>query len=645
VAKGERRLAAIMFTDIVGYTSLVQTSEVNALRLLDEHRKILRPIFKEYSGREIKTIGDAFMVEFSGALDAARCAVAVQMALREWNLGSLPEHVVKVRIGIHLGDIVERDRDVYGDTVNIASRIHSLAEEDGICVSQQVYDQIGRNKEFALASLGKHELKNVSGTREVYQILLPWKGNYEAVAAASAIEQTRVAVLPFINLGPDPNDEYFAAGMTEETIASVASIHGVSVISRTSVTQYKETKKQAPVIGKELRARTILEGSVRRVGERVRVSVQMIDAVEDEHLWAESWDRDMKDVLAVQSEIADKVADALRRKVVTGDSIRSPRRQHVTIRDSRAYDYYLRGRHLLNEGAEGPDEAARYFRLAIEKDPNLPHPYAALSDYYTYIADAAVLPADAYSQAKKYAREALTLNPRLSEAHSSLALIAFEYDWNWKEAEKQFLEAIRLNRSNSFAHHWYALFLKSMGRFEEALIEGKRAEELDPFSDAVKVVLAIIHWSNQRNEAAARACEQAIQLNPGNPVAHSILGHVKMEQHNVKGALTQAREAEGYGGVPAVRGVTGWLYGKLGREREATRVLGSLPNSLRGHKDPYAVGLIYLGMGRNKDAVGKFREARSERSGWLPLFNNTPVFADLRKQRDFIRLTKEISLP
>jgi adenylate cyclase len=314
MSQGQRRLAAIMFTDMVGYTALAQKNEPLSLSLLEDQRKLVRSILARHDGREVKTMGDAFLVEFSSALDAVRCAYDIQRAAREFNLAQSEERKLELRVGIHLGDVVESQGDISGDAVNIASRIEQLAEPGGICLTRQVYDQVHNKLELQLSSLGESKLKNVDQTTEVFRVVMPWVSRQEALRGA--YDKKRIAVLPFANISRDSADEYFADGMTEEIIATMSRISGLKVIARTSVMGYKGGQKKISEVARELDVGSILEGSVRKVGDRARVTVQLIDSETSEHVWAESYDRDLKDVLAIQSDISTTVAEALRVKLL-----------------------------------------------------------------------------------------------------------------------------------------------------------------------------------------------------------------------------------------------------------------------------------------------------------------------------------------
>ncbi len=298
-----------MFSDIVGFTSLAQRNEARSIELLQQHRNTIRPFFPRHNGKEIKTMGDAFLVEFASALEAVRCAFDIQQSFHGLNSNRSTDTKILLRIGIHLGDVIHSENDVYGDAVNVASRIEPLAEPGGVCVSEQVYDQVMNKFEFPMASLGKQELKNVRLPIEVYKIVLPWE---RQAPGEPSLDRRRIAVMPFANFSPDSKDEYFADGMTEEIISTLSRIAGLKVISRTSIMRYKGAGKSVDEIAREINVGSLLEGSVRKASDDLRISAQLIDARSDEHVWSQNYDKKLENVFVIQREIAQSVAEALR---------------------------------------------------------------------------------------------------------------------------------------------------------------------------------------------------------------------------------------------------------------------------------------------------------------------------------------------
>jgi TolB-like protein len=268
-------------------------------------------VFREHKGVVVKTMGDGFLVEFASAVEAVNCAVEAQTELRNFNEGRVEK--AQIRIGVHVGDIVHSGGDILGDAVNVAARLQPLAEVGGVCITRQVVDQIERKVGYKLVKMGTHELKNIRYPVELYKVEVPSGMSH---SGSSQLDPRRIAILPLANLSADPNDRYFADGMTEELISTVSRIAELSVISRTSVMRYKDTIVPIGEIGRELSAGSVLEGSVRKSGNLVRITTQLIDAQNDKHLWAQSYDRDMTDIFAVQGDIAERVAEALRVKLL-----------------------------------------------------------------------------------------------------------------------------------------------------------------------------------------------------------------------------------------------------------------------------------------------------------------------------------------
>ena len=359
-ADEQRKLAAIMFTDMVGYSALSQRDEKLAQELLEEHRRLLREIFPRFNGTEIKTIGDAFLVEFGSALEAAQCAIEIQRTLAKRNADIAPDRRIELKIGIHIGDVVHRGGDVYGDGVNIASRIEPLAGAGGICVSMDVERQIRNAVETHFEKLAPTELKNISVPMDLFRIVLPWEretrlpsepqkrdvrqrpsipigwiatvvllliaigawflvGRYKVPSKQSAVTELpakSIAVLPFENLSRDPDNAFFTDGVQDQILTNLAQIAELKVISRTSVMQYKSgTPRNLREIGQQLGVAHLLEGSVQRASNKVRVNAQLINASNDAHEWAENYDRPVDDVFAIQSEIAKAIADQLQARL------------------------------------------------------------------------------------------------------------------------------------------------------------------------------------------------------------------------------------------------------------------------------------------------------------------------------------------
>jgi len=515
LSQGERRLAAIMFTDMVGYTTLGQKNESLSLALVDEQRKLIRPILNKHDGREVKTMGDSFLVEFSSALNAVRCAYDIQRAAREFNISLPVERRVHLRVGVHLGDVLNSQGDISGDAVNVASRINYLADDGGVCLTRQVYDHVQNKFELPLKSLGPQSLKNVNAPVEVYRMEMPW--DEKRATQPTELDKRRIAVLPFANMSPDPADEYFADGLTEELISKLSLVKGLRVIARTSVMSYKKKDKRISEIGAELGVGSIVEGSFRKAGNKIRVTTQLIDVRDDQHVWAQSYDRNLDDVFAVQTDIAKQVSDTLKVKILEAEIDWIDRKP---TESTEAYTLYLRGRYHFNRrGVEDIVKASEYFGQAVREDERFALGYVGLADCYAVLSNIGINSGANHQKAKIAAAKGLELDGDLAEAHATRGLILLQ-EFNLREAEEEFRKAIELKPNYASAHHWYARLLVSKLSWDEALKQIERAVELDPFSQVINLNHA--HYYRRRGDydKALELYKKAAELDPNFAMAH-----------------------------------------------------------------------------------------------------------------------------
>jgi len=515
LSQGERRLAAIMFTDMVGYTTLGQKSESLSLALVDEQRKLIRPILNKHDGREVKTMGDSFLVEFSSALNAVRCAYDIQRAAREFNISLPVERRVHLRVGVHLGDVLNSQGDISGDAVNVASRINYLADDGGVCLTRQVYDHVQNKFELPLKSLGPQSLKNVNAPVEVYRMEMPW--DEKRATQPTELDKRRIAVLPFANMSPDPADEYFADGLTEELISKLSLVKGLRVIARTSVMSYKKKDKRISEIGAELGVGSIVEGSFRKAGNKIRVTTQLIDVRDDQHVWAQSYDSNLDDVFAVQTDIAKQVSDTLKVKILEAEIDWIDRKP---TESTEAYTLYLRGRYHFNRrGVEDIVKASEYFGQAVREDERFALGYVGLADCYAVLSNIGINSGANHQKAKIAAAKGLELDGDLAEAHATRGLILLQ-EFNLREAEEEFRKAIELKPNYAPAHHWYARLLVSKLSWDEALKQIERAVELDPFSQVINLNHA--HYYRRRGDydKALELYKKAAELDPNFAMAH-----------------------------------------------------------------------------------------------------------------------------
>jgi len=642
VPESSRRLSAIMFTDMVGYAALAQANEAAALTLLDQHNQLLRPIFAQHRGREVKTVGDAFLVEFRSALDAVTCALEVQRTLRAREKPAGAEENVQIRIGIHVGDVVESDGDVLGDAVNIASRIEPLAEPGGICISQQVYDQVLNKVETPLVRLPPVALKNIRVPMTLYRVVPPWSTTGPVKSPAVAGGERSLAVLPLVNISPDPSDEYFADGLTEELITVLSQVRDLSVIARTSVAQYKSASKPIAQVGAELGVDTVLEGSVRKAGNRIRITLQLVDVGTQRHIWASSYNRVVDDVFAVQSDIADRTAEALRLQLGAGGGSDAKTRAIV---NPDAYDLYLKGLVASRHVHLGVlDEAARCFEAATKLDPTFAEAFAAWANLYV-VASADVVPLrEVVPKARELAARAIELDSKCSEAHSSLGNIALQFDHDWDRAEREFLRAIELNPSNVTAHTFYGLLLVALERFDEAIDEFRRTVRLDPGGSHQRS-LAWAHMEAGNWAEGIRAMEEQRDRNPGSVSTHTYLGLCYLQAGRREEALREA-------GFPTQeasfdeRFDHALLDAMLGRPAKAREIIAEVE---RGETKVYLsaayYAMLYAVLDERSKALDLLEKDCREGDNVLWLYYRGLFFDSIRDDPRFIAMLRQFGLP
>jgi TolB-like protein/Flp pilus assembly protein TadD len=453
-----------------------------------------------------------------------------------------------------------------------------------------------------------------------------------------------IAVLPLANLSQDAGQDYLADGLTEALTTDLGKLSALRVISRTSTAQYKGTKKSIPEIARELRVDALVEGAVMRSGDRVRITAQLIEAPADRHVWAETYDRDVRDVLALQADVARAIAVQIRGNL---SSIPAP---HGAIPlNPEVYELYLKGRYARDEGSEdGLKLAFEYFRQALEKDPQYAPAYAGLADCYARLPFySETRPAEAFPKAKAAALRALQLDQTLAEAHASMAYVKTYYEWNWTGAEKEFRKALELDPNYAEAHHSYSRFLASLGRVEEARAELKRAQELDPLSLLVQANSGVISYFGRHYDQAVQELRQINRLDPKFFVPYWGLGLCYEQMGEYEEAVTQLQKAidiagRGANGIASL----GHAYGLAGRRDEALKMLLELEErAKRSYVSSYQIALVYLGLHRNDEAMKQLENAYQERSTLLTYLKMDPRFDPLRSDPRFEDLLRRIGLP
>ncbi len=465
-------------------------------------------------------------------------------------------------------------------------------------------------------------------------------------AAAPPEERIRVAVLPFENLSNDREQEYFSDGMTEEMIAQLGSLQPqrLAVIARTSAMRYKHTDKRLDQIGQELNVEHIVEGSVRRAGDRVRITAQLVRVSDQTHLWAHSYERDLRDILALQSEVAQAISNEIRVKLTPQHWVRSV---SALPANRQAYEAYLRGRYCWSKRTrEGIQRSVDYFLQAIAHDPHYALAYAGLADGYRILAVCGWLaPSVVQQKALAAARRALEIDGRLSEAHKALGAVRFRFDWEWKESEAELQRALELNPSDADAHRVYALYLQALGRVEEAIAEVERARELDPLSLLMETALGRALYMARRFEAAIAQCRKALELDPDYVPARFNLGRLLVETGKAREAIGVFKKASKRGEVLYLAAL-GYAYARAEEEEQARGVLMQLEELARhSYVSAYEVAKIHVGLGEKAEALEWLERAYAERAVGLVAVKVDPVFDPLHSDQQFQGLLRRMALP
>ena len=456
-----------------------------------------------------------------------------------------------------------------------------------------------------------------------------------------------LAVLPFENLSGNQEQEYFSDGLTEEMITELGRLRSrqLSVIARSAVMRYKRKTKNVAEIGRELSADYLLEGSLRREGQRVRISAQLIRASDQTHLWAESYDRDLVGILALQSEVARAVAGQIRLALSAEEETRLAGARPVA---PEAHEAYLRGRFFWNKRTpEDLRKALGHFQQAIEKDPRFARAYAGLADAYVLLEDYAdVSPKEAFPKAKVAAEKALEIDPGLAEAHASLAMVKFAYEWDWAGAEKGFQHAIDLSPSYATAHHWYALLLASLGRLDQALTEIRRAQRLDPFSPGLKSAEAWrVHAAARRYDVALEELRTALELDPNYHLTHNRRGLVCVLTGRYEEGIQELQRALPTASSPHLLADLGTAYALADRKAEARNVLKTLTDrASQTYVSPYRLALIHAALGEKEAAIKSLRQAFEERDIGMVQLKVEPRLDALRQDPRFRDLLRRMHL-
>ena len=513
-----RQLAAIMFTDIVGYTSLMGEDEQKAFELLSINLKLQQPLIEQFNGVLIKQLGDGILASFTTVSDAVNCACRILAECKK-------ESNLQMRIGIHQGEVIFQNGDVFGDGVNIAARIQAIAPVDGILVSEAVHSNISNKKGIQSKFFGEEVLKHVKDPVRLYQIIaeesftpqlnIPLKTNPPSKS---------IAVLPFVNMSNDPEQEYFSDGMAEDIITSLSHLQDLKVAGRTSSFQFKGRSIDLHEVGQKLGVKTVLEGSVRRQGNRLRITAQLISVEDGFHLWSQKYDREMDDIFAIQDEIALSITERL--KVILLEKDREKITKAAT-NNAEAYELYLKGMFHLNRRGSSIKVGLECFKKAIAIDPNYSLAYTgyayanSLGAFYSFFSGREVM-----KKIKEAVETSIQLDNSHCESYLTLAQYYISVDWNWQEAEKNYLKSIDLNPNFAQPRSLYGMACLGFvyGRFEEAERQGRIAIRLEPLSAIDHADLAWTLYVARKFQESLDMAKTGIELDNNSFLAHRVAG-------------------------------------------------------------------------------------------------------------------------
>lgn len=574
-----RKLAAILSADAVGYTRLMAEDEVATVQRIKTYRELIGVRVREHNGRVVDSPGDNLLSELPSALDAVRCAIEIQSALKHRNADLPANQRMEFRVGVHLGDVMIDDDSVYGDGVNIAARLEEFSDPGGICISSTVHEQVRGKLDLGYTDIGQHSVKNISWPVRVFRI--PMDGGRVAEEAKdiplSLAEKPSIAVLPFDNMSSDPEQDYFSDGIVEEIIARLSMNSSLAVKSRNSAFSYKGKQVKVTEVGNELGARYVVEGSVRKAGNQVRITAQLIDATTDNHLWVKTYNRELMDIFSVQDEIAELIASSLNSEYTEAELKRVRR---IPTDDLTAYDTYLRGlNHLYMFSKTEEDKGYALLKGAIELDPDFSDAYAYLALFQInsfglgYDEDPQVL-----EEGIKYARKAIAIDDSAVLAHVALAqayrLHRPWFDGQYEQALVEIERAISLNPSYPLAYIVKGAALNSLRRYEEAIQVLKKALHCDPMNDAwcASELGCAFRGLGQYGESIS-TLREALSQDPHFPVAYwelvatyRALGEYEKAIEVMREGISQGVELPPWYSLPAV-------CRQLGRYAEGIRIL------------------------------------------------------------------------
>ena len=640
-----RQLNAIMFADIAGYTALMQEDEKLALQLRRKFQDKLEKEVTEYNGRILDFRGDGALCTFTSTIEAVRAALAVQLEMQI-------DPVVPLRIGIHTGDVLVEGNNIYGDGVNIASRIESFALPGSICLSGKAYDDIKNQRDIQTVSLGRYLLKNVKEEVEIFAISNPGiqipgenhpDGKGQKVTENTSLDKS-IMVLPFVNLANDGEQDYFSDGLTEELITKLSKLAEIKVTSRTTSMLYKNTTKDIKTISKENKVNYILEGSIRKYRNDLRIAAQFIDARSDMHLWADTYRGTVDDIFDIQEQVSEKIVEALRIQITMEEQVMLRKRY---TENSDAYQLYLRGRHFWKErNVEGLQSAARNFEKALENDSRYALAWSGLADTYSLMGEYTnISRRELFPKQMAAVYKALQIDNRLGEAHISLGISLMLNEWDWENSKKEFLVGLELSPDYATGHHWYAEWLLFKGKTEEAFREISLAVSLDPSSPGILKDKGIFYYYTRQYEKAIDTGMLTMELHPAFVTVFRLLSLAYQGLGMYDESIRQnERWGERTGNVIKTQVSLAQIYAAAGRRTEAKAIVDTIENQQLGGNDYRGMAIVYASLGDNDNAFIWLEKSYQRHEESLCSLKVDPKLNSLHSDPRFNEMLRKIGL-
>lgn len=635
-----RQLAAIMFTDIVGYTSLMGNDEQKAFDLLRKNRAIQKPLIEQYNGKWIKELGDGVMASFPTVSDAVIAAIKIMEGCNSAN-------EFQLRIGIHSGEVVFEDDDVFGDGVNIASRIQTMAKPGCIYVSESVHHNVANKKDIHTKFVKVETLKNVKEPIRIYEVMIEHESIDLPELAIRKIPQNSIAVLPFTNMSSDPEQEFFSDGISEEIINMLAQVQGLKVAGRTSSFSFKGKSLDLRIIGEQLSVNLILEGSIRKSGNKLRITAQLIKVSDGFHLWSEKFDRELEDIFDIQDEISLAILNAIKIKLFGAEKDAVLKRN---TDNPEAFELYLQGRFYFNKwsGASGFNKAIEFYRAAIAIEPEYALAYTGLASCYLNLWFFSHIPPEqSLPELTRSALLSLELDDELAESHLAVARMKMYCDWDLTGAEISYLKALEINPKIAELHEQYAYCLGLSGDYTSAIKYATSAISLDPFSLMNNFHLGSIYWMAGEHEKGIEQGKKLIELEPRFWGGHCVVGANLMALKRFSEAMPELELAvkRNY----SVFNLYYWGVGLAltGEKEKAREVLEKMVILRSTHSmGNFEIGFVYAALGESDTAFSYFEKAVSNHEGNVLFFKyNIKYHTQLEHDPRTKKLMQKIGLP